>query len=287
MRSQFIKIIYLPLFIFGGLGFSIYVVESQLNLLWLVGIMIFFISVSFLFEWLEPYDEDFNRPKGDRARDFYHALVNEVSSILSIMSAPFIASFVSITPVWPTDLALWLQLLIALIIADIGITLAHFVSHRIDFLWRLHAVHHSVKRMYGFNGLMKHPIHQSIETLAGAAPLLLMGIPQQVLALVVVAVLLQLLIQHSNVSYYVGPFKKIYITNQVHRFHHLNNAEEGDVNFGLFFTFTDGLLGTIYFDNQRTVASKDIGIGNQPNYPDSYLKQLIEPFRLTKKQPQK
>lgn len=26
---------------------------------------------------------------------------------------------------------------------------------------------HSVERMYGFNGFMKHPIHQTIETIGG------------------------------------------------------------------------------------------------------------------------
>ncbi len=30
-----------------------------------------------------------------------------------------------------------------------------------------HVVRHSVVRMYGFNGFMKHPIHQTIETIGG------------------------------------------------------------------------------------------------------------------------
>jgi sterol desaturase/sphingolipid hydroxylase (fatty acid hydroxylase superfamily) len=132
--------------------------------------------------------------------------------------------------------------------------------------------------MYGLNGLMKHPLHQSIETLAGTSPLLLFGVPQQVLILLVVAVVLQLLLQHSNVSYFSGPLKKILAINIVHRFHHLGTAKEGDVNFGLFTSLTDRLLGTCYFDEHRTIGTEDIGISMQPNYPIAYLSQLTEPF---------
>ncbi|GJL67336.1 MAG: hypothetical protein NPIRA05_23070 [Nitrospirales bacterium] len=167
----------------------------------------------------------------------------------------------------------------AILIADVGITLAHFASHRIEALWRLHAVHHSVKRMYGFNGLMKHPLHQFIETAAGATPLLLMGVSQEVFSLLIVAVILQLLLQHSNVAYFSGPLKYLLAINVVHRFHHLKTAEEGDVNFGLFTSLTDFFLGTAYYDKRRVIASDDLGIGDQPNYPKSYLSQLLQPFR--------
>ena len=132
--------------------------------------------------------------------------------------------------------------------------------------------------MYGFNGLMKHPLHQLIETLAGATPLLLMGIPQEVLQLFVVAVVLQLLLQHSNVAYFVGPLRHVLAVNILHRFHHLKTAEEGDVNFGLFTTFTDRLLGTAFFDRDRVIISDDLGIASQPEYPINYLDQLVQPF---------
>ena len=167
----------------------------------------------------------------------------------------------------------------AVLIADVGITLAHYASHRVDILWQLHSVHHSVKRMYGFNGLMKHPLHQALETFAGAAPLMLLGVPQQVLMLLVVAVVFQLLLQHSNVAYFTGPLKRVLAVNVIHRFHHLNTAAEGDVNFGLFTTFTDRLLGTAYFDDSRTIGTEDLGIEDQPDYPVAYLDQMTEPFK--------
>jgi len=212
-------------------------------------------------------------------RDFFHALVNETFNVLGVLSVPLVASFISLPSIWPHTLPLWQQLLIAILIADVGITLAHFASHRIHTLWRLHAVHHSVKRMYGFNGLMKHPLHQFIETLAGVTPLLLMGVSQDVLSLLIVAVVLQLLLQHSNVAYFTGPLKYLLAINVVHRFHHLKTAEEGDVNFGLFTNLTDFCLSTAYYDRRRIIRTDDLGIGDQPDYPSGYLSQLIQPFR--------
>ncbi len=47
-------------------------------------------------------------------------------------------------------------------------------------MWRLHAVHPSIRRSYGLNGLMKHPLHQTLETIGGVAPLLILGIPVHV-----------------------------------------------------------------------------------------------------------
>lgn len=271
--------LYLPFFLIVGNGVAIYLVEQGYSKSVLLAWVGFFITVSFLTERWMPFDTMFNKSQGDSRRDVAHALVNESLIILGVVSVPVIANFIPFPSIWPSDISLWMQVLLAVIIADIGITLAHYASHRSNMLWQLHAVHHSVKRMYGFNGLMKHPLHQTVETLAGTAPLLLMGAPQEVLILLVVAVVIQLLLQHSNVAYFSGSFKYLLAINQVHRFHHLNTAKEGDVNFGLFTTLTDHLLGTAYYDKNRIICSEDLGIATAPNYPVTYLAQMVEPFK--------
>ncbi len=273
-----VRFAYLPLFLIGGNAMAIYLVEQGYSKFWLVALVMAFIGFAFSMERWLPYDAGFNRTQNDSGRDLLHALVNESMSVMGVMAVPLLAQLNPMPSIWPTDIPLWQQLLIAVFIADIGITLAHFASHRFDLLWRLHAVHHSVKRMYGFNGLMKHPLHQTIETIAGTTPLLLLGASQEVLMLLIVAVALQLLLQHSNVAYFTGPLKYVLVVNVVHRFHHLNNAKEGDVNFGLFTQFTDYLLGTTFFDPDRRIGLGELGIENDPGYPGDYVSQLIEPF---------
>ncbi|WP_422822321.1 sterol desaturase family protein [Vreelandella nanhaiensis] len=36
----------------------------------------------------------------------------------------------------------------------------HRASHRIGWLWRLHAPHHSAERLYWLNGKRRHPFMQ-------------------------------------------------------------------------------------------------------------------------------
>jgi len=273
------KTLYLPFFLLVGNGLAIHLVVSGRSRLWLPVLVLFFIAFAFTCERAFPYDRAFNDPQGDRVRDFCHALVNEGSSVLGLLFVPLAAGIAPQWAVWPAASPMWQQLLLAILIADVGITLAHYASHRIALLWRLHAVHHSVRRMYGLNGLMKHPLHQFIETLAGTSPLLVMGVPVEVLQLLVVAVALQLLLQHSNVAYFTGPLKHLLAINVVHRFHHLNSAAEGDCNFGLFTSLTDRLLGTAHYDSKRIIRTIDLGIGDQTHYPVEYFDQILQPFR--------
>jgi sterol desaturase/sphingolipid hydroxylase (fatty acid hydroxylase superfamily) len=277
--EKFIKWTYLPLLLIGGNGLAISLVDSSASKLWLVSLALLIIIVSFMAEHLLPYEVSFNKSQQDSRRDTLHAIVNESLNVLGWLLLPLLKGLLTIAPLWPESWPLAFQLLLAVLIADIGITLAHYASHHIRFLWRLHAVHHSVIRLYGFNGLMKHPLHQLIETTAGVLPLIFIGVTQEVLALLVIAVVIQLLLQHSNVDYASGPFKYILAINKIHRFHHLGSAKEGDVNFGLFTTLIDRFLGTAYYDQNRVFGIKDLGIETEPYYPKSYVQQLIYPFR--------
>jgi len=171
------------------------------------------------------------------------------------------------------------QVIGAVLVADLGITVAHIASHHVGVLWRFHAVHHSVTRAYGFNGLMKHPVSQLFETTVGVLPLLLLGVPANVASALAVCVAIQLLLQHSNVDYRVGPLRVVLSLNEGHRFHHLKWAGVGDVNFGLFTLLWDHLFGTFSFDPARRFSSADLGMAAKPDYPVPWSAQMVEPFR--------
>lgn len=270
---------YAPLILVGFNAAAMMIVISDVPKWTLGWLLAAAIGVSFLIEGFIPYQKDWNRPQGDRSRDLMHFLVNEASIAGSVMLIPVAAVLMPFPRLWPDALPLWAQLILAILVADAGITLAHWASHRNNILWRFHAVHHSVRRMYGFNGLMKHPLHQAIELTAGTAPLVLAGMPLEVALLLAFAVAVQLLLQHSNADMRIGPLRYVLALAPVHRFHHLKSAEEGDVNFGLFTTLWDRLLGTAAFDPDKRFTSADLGIGDMPDYPRTYLRQLIQPFR--------
>ena len=273
------RYLYAPLYFFGFVGGATAIVSSDSSPAWLLVLVIAAIGTSLAAEHIAPFENQWNSSHGDGGRDVLHALVNEGSLVAMVLLLPLIASLVPWESAWPTTLPLWADAAIAIVLLDLGITLAHFASHRVSFLWRFHAVHHSVRRMYGFNGLLKHPVHQFIEVTAGALPWLLLGIPLDVAAVASFAVLIQLQLQHSNVDMRVGPLAYIWAVAPVHRHHHLASETDGDVNFGLFLTLWDVLLGTARFGSSQHIRAGAIGLAGIEDYPDAYLAQLAEPFR--------
>ncbi|BBP72407.1 hypothetical protein PHLH6_44110 [Pseudomonas sp. Seg1] len=268
--------LYAPLFWGGFIGLGVWLAE--VSTLWLLPLFIAALAVSFIAEWALPYEVYWNRAAGDRRRDILHALVNEALSALGLLALPGLVVVLAIDGVWPRGWPLWLQLGLAIVIADAGISLMHYASHRVSWLWRLHAVHHSVERLYGFNGLMKHPLHQLLEASAGLLPLLVLGIPLQVATLLAFAIAIQLLLQHSNVDMRLGFLRWIFAWAPLHRFHHMKYGRAGDVNFGLFFTVWDWLLGTGFYTEDYRIGQGDLGIGSRPDFPRDYVAQLLDPF---------
>lgn len=277
-----LRIIYAPVFFIGFIGGAVLLWQTTTMPVLLGTLLLIAIGVSIFFEHVVPYRRVFNRSHKDALRDILHALVNESCNTISLLLFPLFTSLAPKTGLWPTSWPLWAQLAIAILVADMGITLTHYFSHQYRILWRFHAVHHSVERLYGFNGLMKHPIHQVLELTAAAIPLLILGMPEQIGWLLAFSVAIQLLLQHSNVDMRVGALVWIWAVAPVHRFHHVNTLGEGDVNFGLFTTLWDHLLGTYKRDPARSFTSGDFGIAGDSNYyPKTYLAQLNEPFRRT------
>lgn len=278
---RLIKYLYAPVFFLGFIGAGLIIISQGGPLHSLLALLIVAISLSLAAEHLLPYEPVWNTAHNDGLRDVLHAFVNEASIVSLVLVLPFISQLTPWASIWPTDLPLWLDLVIAIIIVDIGITLVHYLSHRLNWLWRFHAVHHSVQRMYGFNGLLKHPVHQTLEIAGGALPWIILGIPFEVAVLASFAVSIQLLLQHSNVDMRIGPLKYIWAVAPVHRHHHIASETEGNVNFGLFLTVWDVVLGTANFSSSDSVRAGTIGLDDRPNYPVKYLDQLIEPFRST------
>ena len=270
---------FVPVMMLGIGGAAVLLARAPWAELWMALLIVLAIAISFVVERLIPYAAEWNGRSVDTGRDTAHALVNESAFLLVVLVIP---AFAVVTPFhrwWPSAWPFVLQVLFAVVVADMGITLVHMASHRIGWLWRLHAVHHSIKRFYGFNGLMKHPLHGAVELAAGTVPLLIIGLPKSVADALTVLIAVQLLLQHSNADYRVGSLRYLLALNEGHRFHHLKWAGVGDVNFGLFTLVWDHVLRTFSFDRERRFRSDDLGMAAKPNYPVGYLAQLAEPFR--------
>lgn len=277
--ATFVRLAHLPLLLVGANAAIIWAASADRHTA-ILAVVILALAWTFLAERACPADTTWNRDRGDTRRDLAYAVLNESLTALSLLALPLLASIMTVADVWPTAAPFAVQVVAALLVLDAGITLAHVASHRIGWLWRFHSVHHSVTRFYGLNGLMKHPIHQAIEMTAGIAPLLLIGIPEGVAVAVAGCVAIQLLVQHANIDYAVGPLDRWLAVNVGHRLHHRRQPGAGDVNFGLVTLLWDRMLGTYQAaTTQPTVTTADLGVGGRPDYPARLLVQLAEPFR--------
>jgi sterol desaturase/sphingolipid hydroxylase (fatty acid hydroxylase superfamily) len=270
--------LYAPAFFLSFIGAALMVVAEGESKVWFAALLLVAIAISMLAERLLPYESKWNHSKGDGRRDVLHATFNEFGTVVSVASIPWLVAHIPGVAAWPSQWPLWLQLAFAILVADFGITFAHYASHKVRWLWRLHAVHHSAERMYGFNGLMKHPLHQAIETATGTTPLVLIGMPLEVGALLGFAVAIQLLLQHSNVDMRVGALTYFWAVAPGHRHHHIASKAKGDVNFGLFTMLWDHLLGTFVI-GRPAPRDGELGVAGRPDFPVRYWSQLVEPFR--------
>ena len=269
---------YVPVMLLGLNLAAIYLVSADYSYLWIGLLFCIAVGLSMLMEWVLPYEPEWNEAHADAGKDIAHGVVYEVANISALLVLPLITLLNPWKGIWPSSLPLPLQLLLAVVVADFGMTMIHYWSHRLPLLWRLHAIHHGVHRLYGFNGLVRHPLHQTLDLAFGTLPLVLAGLPMPVAVLLAFAISIQLLVQHTNVDCTLGPLQRFIAVGPVHRLHHVNWAGEGDVNFGLFFTFWDDLLGTLRLELPRPPVAGDIGIQDQPDFPQIYLTQLVMPF---------
>lgn len=274
---------YVPFMLFGLIGTAVYIVVNGHSYAWLLPLLGIAFASAFAAERVLPYHEEWNHSHGDDATNIWHTIVYEGSSITGVLMIPVVAWVFSIQPdgpqhIWPREWPIVAQFILALVVADFMFTIIHYFSHRYAWLWRLHAVHHGVSRLYGFNGLARHPVHQAIDMIIGTAPMAFAGMPVEVAVLLGFAVSVQLIVQHSNVDAALGPLRNHLSIGRIHHLHHVNWGKEGDVNFGLFLTVWDRMLGTFVPEPPRPITARDMGIDEVPDFPKRYRDQLAFPF---------
>ncbi len=272
---------YAPVMVIGMNAAAFFVVAKGHHYGWLGAVLLAALALAFLAERISPVHDEWNHSHGDEQANAVHALVYEMSSLNGVMLLPLIAWLTPWAGIWPHDWPLIIQVVLAIVVADLAFTLVHYWSHIYPMLWRLHAVHHGVPRMYGFNGLVRHPLHQTLDMVVGTLPLALAGMPVDVALMLGFAVSIQLIVQHSNVDYELGPFRNVMSIGRIHHLHHVNWGKEGDCNFGLFTTLWDRMLGTFHPEPPRPIKANDLGVDDVPNFPKSYWEQLMFPFVYT------
>lgn len=244
------------------------------------------LALAMLAERLLPYREEWNRSLGDVTSDLFSAaaLLGLVEPLLKYL-API--GMVSIYAVFDVSgiyresigqLPLWVQLLIVALLLEWGRYWMHRWHHQSKVLWWLHAMHHSSRRLYAFNNLRFHPLNHALNFLASVVPLMLIGTPAEILLGYLAISQPVLMLQHANVASRNGWLNYLLSTNELHRWHHSQETDEANCNYGSALIVWDMVFGTFRY---RPGRNNPQGIGlfsaSASNYPANghYLAQLV------------
>lgn len=170
----------------------------------------------------------------------------------------------------------WLEFLELLILSDLCFYLAHRMCHAVPFLWRFHAVHHSSEHLDWLATYRVHPVDQVLNSTLIALPAIVLGFsPIPVIAYAIIYRLHAPLL-HSNVNFDLGPFGWILTSPRFHHWHHADQVEAYDRNFGGQLSIFDRLFGTHNAAGESTLPER-YGIGGV--IPETYASHLLHPFR--------
>jgi sterol desaturase/sphingolipid hydroxylase (fatty acid hydroxylase superfamily) len=159
----------------------------------------------------------------------------------------------SLDAIWPgiTDHAV-ASFAIYLLAFDAVDYLLHRAQHRFQWMWELHAVHHSQRQMTYWSDDRNHLIDDIIRGALFAVLGIALGVPPaQFVAVLMLSRVLQS-IQHANIRLPFGPFlERVLVSPSFHRRHHaIGFGHEGKYqgcNFGVLFPCWDMLLRTADF----------------------------------------
>ena len=179
---------------------------------------------------------------------------------------------------WPSSWNFGLQVVAALLIADVGTYLRHRLFHMSPVLWRFHQIHHSATGLYWIRSAYTHPLEQFAIMLAIMFPIALLGAGDAVIVIVAFVYGLSGLLQHANIDARSSVLNCVFATPEVHRFHHGANERGIGSNFSAFFVFMDMLFGT-YCRPERHEAPRRVGLEGVKVFPGDFLTHLVLPFQ--------
>jgi len=176
---------------------------------------------------------------------------------------------------WVQGLNFWIALFLIVLVADLVQYWTHRAYHEVPLLWRLHAVHHSVKSMDWLAGSRQHILELIITRTLVLAPIYVLGFSKEVIDAYIIIVGFQAVFNHANVSVRLGPLRYVIVTPNFHHWHHSQDDEAIDRNYAAHFAFLDYFFGTAVKSDRAWPERYGVTGDYVPN---GFFKQLAFPF---------
>ncbi|MHC0440783.1 sterol desaturase family protein [Flavobacterium sp. 3-210] len=192
-------------------------------------------------------------------KKWHHAGINIFFTLTTII-VNFVLAFILIkTAAWTTEnhfgilewlpeIPIWLYTIIGLLLLDlIGAYLAHYIQHKIKFLWRFHLIHHTDTWIDTTTANRHHPGESIIRFIFTTLGVLIVGSPMWMVFLYQSLSVIGSQFNHANISL---PKKLdiflsyLIVSPNMHKVHHHYMLPYTDSNYGNIFSVWDRLFGT-------------------------------------------
>lgn len=232
--------------------------------------------------WL-PLRAVWNAPHADTRTDVASmvVLLGAVDPLLKALGTALAvwlaAQAPALSALFPVHLPFAVQVLLALLLIELGKYAAHRLHHALPALWWLHALHHSPQRFTALNNFRFHPLNYTINFSVSVLPMLLIGIPADVMWAYLAITQAVLMMQHANLDLRNPWLDKIFATPRSHLWHHDADERAGQLNFGSALLIWDHVFGTYRKTTAGQMQPARIGLYAGSAYPAqaSYLAQLL------------
>ena len=211
------------------------------------------------------------------AVDLVHVMITGLLAFLPVMLL-----FPLLEPVRPQSLVMLLSglplvalIALAFLTQEFLIYWGHRLSHEVPLLWRFHAVHHSSEQLDWVAGERRHPVDGAFMAFFVGVPLMLLGFDLVDLLWLGVFNSLWDMTIHANLGWRLKFMKGLWVTTEYHHWHHVVDKAIRNRNYAGALPLFDWIFGTYFLPADKLPR----GYGIDTPMPNSYLGQLIQPFR--------
>lgn len=249
---------------------------------WVLGCLVFV----WILESLVPlFHHDYKKTRHDGVNLVFFsftALINVGMGVLTVGVFVWIANN-NIGLLNMINLPIWAELLIAVACLDlVAQYVVHYLLHRVKWMWKFHMIHHSDTKVDATTGTRHHPGDYLLREIFGLATAIIIGIPVAYFAFYRIATVFFTYVTHANImlpSWLDKTLSYVFITPNIHKFHHHFERPWTDTNFGNIFSFWDRIFGTFVYDDPKKIKyGLDVLEGKDD---EDILYQLKVPFDNT------
>ena len=175
------------------------------------------------------------------------------------------------------------QILCALLALDIALYIRHRFVH--TFAWPYHTVHHVAHEITWTTTDKLHPGDTIIMGFVGTLVLFFLGFEGEAMTTAITIQLFVNVFNHSNIELdYPGVLRYIFVSPNMHRWHHAIEPEAHHKNFAIMFAFLDVLGRSFYVPKGRLpsrygVLDED---GNDVVDPERWPDLMLYPLKKHK-----